>query len=48
MRVISIVKKLCLNGYAHHVAVTLSEVGDIVYEALSYLGYNISFHNNEN
>ena len=44
----NLLKSICLGGYAHHVAVTLSEVGDIVHEALSYLGYNISFHNNEN
>jgi L-fucose isomerase-like protein len=42
-----LLKSICLGGYAHHVAVSLSEVGDIVYEALSYLGYTISFHNRE-
>ncbi|MFX0105758.1 MAG: L-fucose/L-arabinose isomerase family protein [Candidatus Hodarchaeota archaeon] len=42
----NLLKSLCLGGFAHHVATTLSEVGDIVYEALSkYLGYNIEFHN---
>jgi len=41
-----LLKSLCLGGFAHHVAATLKEVGDIVYEALSkYLGYNIEFHN---
>ncbi|MFX0139309.1 MAG: L-fucose/L-arabinose isomerase family protein [Candidatus Hodarchaeota archaeon] len=40
-----LLKSLCLGGFAHHVAATLKEVGDIVYEALSkYLGYNIEFH----
>jgi L-fucose isomerase-like protein len=42
-----LLKSLCLGGFAHHVAATLSRVGDIVYEALfKYLGYNIEFHNN--
>jgi len=41
-----LLKSLCLEGFAHHVAVTLNEVGDIVYEAISkYLGYNVIFHN---
>ena len=41
-----LLKKLCLGGFAHHVAASLSEVGDIIYEALSnYLGYNIEYHN---
>ncbi|MHA2121101.1 MAG: L-fucose/L-arabinose isomerase family protein [Promethearchaeota archaeon] len=43
----NLLRSICLGGYAHHVAVSLSEVGDIIYEALSYLGYNISFHNKE-
>jgi len=42
-----LLKTICLGGFAHHVAVSLSEVGDIVHEALSYLGYTISFHNRE-
>jgi len=43
-----LLKSLCLGGFAHHVAVNLNTVGDIVYEALSkYLGYNIVFHNRE-
>jgi L-fucose isomerase-like protein len=39
-----LLKKLCRSGFAHHVAVSLNEVGDIVYEALfNYLGWNIDF-----
>jgi L-fucose isomerase-like protein len=42
-----LLKKLCKRGFAHHVAATLNEVGDIVYEALNtYLGWNIDYHNN--
>ncbi|TFG30378.1 MAG: fucose isomerase [Promethearchaeota archaeon] len=42
----TLLKNLCLGGFAHHVAATLNEVGDIVYEALDkYLGYNITYHN---
>ena len=41
-----LLKSVCLGGFAHHVAASLSEVGDIVYEALfKYLGYNIFYHN---
>jgi L-fucose isomerase-like protein len=41
-----LLKQLCRSGFAHHVAVTLSEVGDIIYEALfNYLGWNIDFFN---
>ena len=41
-----LLKKLCQGGFAHHVVASLTQVGDIVYEALSnYLGYNIEFHN---
>ena len=41
-----LLKTICLGGFAHHVAATLNEVGDIVYEALfKYLGYNITYHN---
>ncbi len=43
-----LLKKLCLGGFAHHVAATLNQVGDIVEEALTkYLGYNFEFHNKE-
>jgi len=43
-----LLKTLCLGGFAHHVAATLTKVGDIVEEALSkYLSYNIEFHNKE-
>jgi L-fucose isomerase-like protein len=41
-----LLKFVCEEGFAHHVAASLNEVGDIVFEALSkYLGYNITFHN---
>ncbi|MFW9867565.1 MAG: L-fucose/L-arabinose isomerase family protein [Candidatus Thorarchaeota archaeon] len=41
-----LLKTLCLGGFAHHVAASLSEVGDIVFEALSkYLEYSIIFFN---
>ncbi|MFX1304513.1 MAG: L-fucose/L-arabinose isomerase family protein [Promethearchaeota archaeon] len=40
-----LLKSLCLGGFAHHVAVTLNHVGDVVYEALStYLGLEIEYH----
>ena len=39
-----ILKTLCKEGFAHHVASSLNEVGDIVFEALSnYLGWNIIY-----
>ncbi len=41
-----LLRLVCEEGYAHHVAASLNEVGDVVYEALSnYLGINIKFHN---
>ncbi len=41
-----LLKKLCYGGFAHHVAATLNEVGEVVYESLSsYLGWNVEFHN---
>lgn len=41
----NLLKSLCLGGFAHHVATTLNEVGDIVYEALTnYLGWDVEFH----
>jgi len=41
-----VLKTLCKEGFAHHVAVSLNKVGDIVLEALSnYLGYNIVYPN---
>ncbi len=41
-----LLQKLCIGGFAHHVAANLSEVGDIVYEALvNYLGWDVDFHN---
>jgi L-fucose isomerase-like protein len=41
-----LLRLVCEEGFAHHVAASLTDVGDIVYEALSkYLGYNTKFHN---
>ena len=41
-----LLKKLCRGGFAHHVAVSLNKIGDIVLEALfNYLGWNIEFFN---
>lgn len=41
-----LLKKLCYGGFAHHVAATLNQVGETIYEALSYyLGWNVEFHN---
>ncbi len=38
-------KKLCIGGFAHHVAATLNQVAEIVYEALvNYLGWNVLYH----
>ncbi|MFW9826824.1 MAG: L-fucose/L-arabinose isomerase family protein [Candidatus Thorarchaeota archaeon] len=35
---------LCKEGFAHHVAASLNEVGSIIYEALTnYLGWNVFF-----
>jgi len=40
-----ILKVLCKEGFAHHVAASLNEVGDIIYEALSnYLGWEIYYY----
>ncbi|TXT63576.1 MAG: hypothetical protein BAJALOKI1v1_700005 [Promethearchaeota archaeon] len=42
-----LLQKVCKGGYAHHVAATLTEVGDIVFEALhTYMGWKIDYHNN--
>jgi len=39
-----ILKTLCKEGFAHHVAASLEKVGEIVFEALSnYLGWNIIY-----
>jgi len=39
-----ILKTLCKEGFAHHVAASLEKVGDSVFEALSnYLGWNIIY-----
>ncbi|KKL22179.1 hypothetical protein LCGC14_2438020, partial [marine sediment metagenome] len=41
----TLLKTLCLNGFAHHVAASLNKVGDVIFEALEYLGYKTIFHN---
>jgi L-fucose isomerase-like protein len=41
-----LLRNICEEGFAHHVAASLNRIGDAVYEALSkYLGYNVKFHN---
>ncbi len=43
-----LLKRVCYGGFAHHVAASLSEVGDIVFEALTkYLGWEVEHHNYE-
>ena len=38
----SLLKLLCKEGFAHHVAASLNQAGDIIHEALSnYLDWNI-------
>jgi len=40
-----ILKTICTEGFAHHVAATLNEVGAIVNEALTtYLGWNVIYY----
>lgn len=42
----ALLKNICRRGFAHHVAATLNEVGEAIYEALTtYLGWDIEFHN---
>jgi L-fucose isomerase-like protein len=37
---------ICENGFEHHVSVNLTEVADVVYEALTkYLGWEVYYHN---
>jgi len=37
---------LCQNGFEHHVAVSQSLVGDILFEAMdNYLGWEVYYHN---
>ncbi|MFX1522333.1 MAG: L-fucose/L-arabinose isomerase family protein [Promethearchaeota archaeon] len=44
----ALLKKLCVEGFAHHVAASLNRVGNIVYEALTkYLGWNVFYHNQD-
>ncbi|MBD3211313.1 MAG: fucose isomerase [Candidatus Lokiarchaeota archaeon] len=41
-----LLKKVCMGGFAHHVAASLNEVGEIINEALSnYLCWKIEYHN---
>jgi L-fucose isomerase-like protein len=41
-----LLKKVCNGGFAHHVAISLNELGSIVNEALfNYLGWSIEFFN---
>ncbi|MEJ2278677.1 MAG: fucose isomerase [Candidatus Lokiarchaeota archaeon] len=41
-----LLKKLCKEGFAHHVAASLDKVGELIHEALfNYLGWNIEFFN---
>jgi L-fucose isomerase-like protein len=38
----NVLKELCKEGFAHHVAASLNKVGDVISEALSnYLGWNL-------
>jgi L-fucose isomerase-like protein len=40
-----LLRHICENGYEHHVAVNLSCVGDVAYEALTqYLGWEVYYH----
>ena len=40
-----LLQHICKNGYEHHVAMNLSSVADIVYEALTtYLGWDVYYH----
>ncbi|MFX1273823.1 MAG: L-fucose/L-arabinose isomerase family protein [Promethearchaeota archaeon] len=42
-----LLKIVCNEGFAHHVAVTLNHVGDIVEEALTkYLNWDLIYHDN--
>jgi len=42
----NVLKQLCKEGFAHHVAASLNKVGDIISEALSnYLGWNLIYPN---
>lgn len=41
-----LLKQICKEGFAHHVAATLNEVGEVVFEALlNYLGWDVYYHN---
>lgn len=41
-----LMQHICLNGFEHHVAITLSTVSEILYEAFTtYLGWEVYKHN---
>jgi hypothetical protein len=41
-----VLKILCEEGFAHHVAASLSQVGDIIHEALTkYMQWTLIYHN---
>jgi L-fucose isomerase-like protein len=41
----TLLKFMCKNGFEHHVAISLSSVADILYEAMdTYLGWNVYYH----
>jgi L-fucose isomerase-like protein len=40
----NLLQYICENGYEHHVAANLTSVGDAVYEAGRYLGWNLYRH----
>ncbi|MDQ1285955.1 MAG: hypothetical protein QG663_1381, partial [Thermodesulfobacteriota bacterium] len=44
-RLQDLLKFMCKNGFEHHVAISLSKVSDILYEAMeTYLGWNVYYH----
>jgi L-fucose isomerase-like protein len=41
----TLLKFMCKNGFEHHVAISLSSVADILYEAMeTYLRWNVYYH----
>ena len=44
-RLQDLLRFMCKNGFEHHVAISLSKVSDILYEAMeTYLGWNVYYH----
>jgi len=44
-RLQDLLRFMCKNGFEHHVAISLSQVSDILYEAMeTYLGWNVYYH----